>query len=618
MRKFSDVYITGVGHYLPGSKISNDEMDSFVGLINSQSDRIKRRILAENGIKTRHYAIDEEGQPKMSMAEMASQSVHEALRDAKVELKDIGTIATGTVSGDVIVPGFANMLQGELKAPPLETVSVNGICSSGMIALKAACEMVQSKEHSHALVNATEFPSRMFKKSRFAGAEQKVDFNAHFLRWMLSDGAGSFVLSEKPKNQGVSLKLNWIHTRSFSGDYPTCMSIGFGEDGHGKSYLDWNSVSEAEQKGFFYLRQDIRLLTNIFEVGFSEYLKLTKEGHIRPHDVDHLLCHYSSEKFSHTIKDLMKKSDVFIPEERWYSNLAVSGNTGSASIFIMLSEFLKEKTVQHGQKILLFVPESGRFTVSFALLEVVDNSTKTSLPLTDTEAPPLVPRIESQFPELFLSLSQIWSDYRSTVLRSTLCQKIFAKNISINDYQIWMSHWIPQVRQGAVWMREAIAHAPEELKGLTDLIETHATEEQFDFNVLYNDYKISGGTKPLDELTRTPGGDALNAYMMSMAKTQPLALLGGIFIIEGTGQKIIPSLLPFLKDTLSENLNIYRFLQYHGENDQNHLERWASAVEIALEFDKNLSQEIIQCAKNVAQLYLLQWMDISKKVSTHA
>ncbi len=67
MRSFSNVFVTGVGHFLPGPKINSDEMDHYVGLINSQSERIKRRILAENGIQTRHYCINENGEPKMSM-----------------------------------------------------------------------------------------------------------------------------------------------------------------------------------------------------------------------------------------------------------------------------------------------------------------------------------------------------------------------------------------------------------------------------------------------------------------------------------------------------------------------------------------------------------------------
>ena len=173
------------------------------------------------------------------------------------------------------------------------------------------------------------------------------------------------------------------------------------------------------------------------------------------------------------------------------------------------------------------------------------------------------------------------------------------------------------MRQGAVWMREAIAHAPVEVQNLTALIETHAGEEQFDFNILYNDYKMSGGTTPLDDLFRTPGGDALNAYMMSAARQNPLSLLGGIFIIEGTGQKIIPALLPYLKDSLQMNLSVFKFLQYHGENDQNHLRRWATAVEMALLYNPQLADQIVDCAKRVSQLYLMQWNDISQKIREH-
>ena len=36
-------------------------MDRYIGSINKMSARIKQRILAENGIRLRHYAIDMEG-----------------------------------------------------------------------------------------------------------------------------------------------------------------------------------------------------------------------------------------------------------------------------------------------------------------------------------------------------------------------------------------------------------------------------------------------------------------------------------------------------------------------------------------------------------------------------
>ena len=58
-----------------------------------------------------------------------------------------------------------------------------------------------------------------------------------------------------------------------------------------------------------------------------------------------------------------------IDEEKWYSNLYTCGNTGTASIFVMLEEFVRTHDIKPGQKILCHVPESGRCLNGFFLLE---------------------------------------------------------------------------------------------------------------------------------------------------------------------------------------------------------------------------------------------------------
>lgn len=176
------------------------------------------------------------------------------------------------------------------------------------------------------------------------------------------------------------------------------------------------------------------------------------------------------------------------------------------------------------------------------------------------------------------------------------------------DYQRWMKNWIPQVREGSVWMRTAIGNLSKEFEGIHELIEKHAGEEQYDFKVLFEDYKNAGGTKDIDELKRNAGGEELNAFMYEKARSNnPLGLLGGIFIIEGTGNKIIPTLLPFLKKSLGTQMNVFKFLEYHGENDVNHIKRWANAVEMALAIEPNAYNDILATAKKVAELYRKQW-----------
>ena len=58
---FNRVYLESAGYFMPGEPVSNDAMDSYIAPLNRMSSRIKSRILAENGIKHRYYAIDPEG-----------------------------------------------------------------------------------------------------------------------------------------------------------------------------------------------------------------------------------------------------------------------------------------------------------------------------------------------------------------------------------------------------------------------------------------------------------------------------------------------------------------------------------------------------------------------------
>jgi len=67
----------------------------------------------------------------------------------------------------------------------------------------------------------------------------------------------------------------------------------------------------------------------------------------------------------------MKKAGCDIPQDKWFTNLPYKGNTGSASIYIMLEELFNSNKIKKGEKILCYIPESGRFSTAFMLLEVV-------------------------------------------------------------------------------------------------------------------------------------------------------------------------------------------------------------------------------------------------------
>ncbi|MET0535722.1 MAG: beta-ketoacyl-ACP synthase III [Steroidobacter sp.] len=605
--RFDSVYVTSTGSFLPGAPISNDDIDQYIAPINAVSARIKRRILAENGIATRHYAIDAEGTTVHSNTQMAAKAIDHCLADAEVTLQDVTLLCTGSSGGDFAMPGFANMVQGELHAPPMMTSTHQGVCAAGMAALQHAASALELSDSGHALVAASEMPSRMFKRSRFAPRAYETDFDAHFLRWMLSDGAGACLLSTQPRSEGLSLKVQWIHNRSFSGDLPVCMQIGQTAERDGKSYLDYESLAEAETAGAFLLRQDIRLLPHLFELGIHEYVDLVRQGVFGPEEIDHFLCHYSSQKFAGVVEDLMQRAGLAIPRDRWYSNLTERGNTGAASIFIMLADFVRKRALHPGQRILCFVPESGRFSISFMLLEVVESAQREQV--TAISPPHEVTSASSTgAQQLIKELASVWHEYRSRAWRTRLIRKITTGEFTSDDYVRWMACWIPQVREGSRWMLAGVDNLDARYGALAALVRKHAGEERNDFKILFDDYRTAGGTVgTIEELRRNPGGEALNSYMHALAgEPNPIGLLGAIYIIEGTGQRIIPALLPLLQQQLDLPARAFRFLNYHGDNDVSHLARWLDAVEIAIELSPGCEQRIIDVARSTAELYVLQ------------
>ena len=263
-------YITRTHAHYPGPAIGNEQMDDYIAPLGQRCERMKRRILGENGILQRHYALDTHGRTVQGVAQMAAQAVRGVLPagEAWPEL-----LAAATTGGDVSAPGLASMVHGELGGPPLKTLSVAGICARSIQALDAAVSQLRGGQVSRAVVVASEMPSRLFKKSRVAQS-RSLSFDAHFLRWMLSDGAGAWALQDQPARDGLSLRVDLVHVKSFAGDYPTCMQVGQGEGNTGPGYLDFDSLAEAEAAGAYLLRQDIRQLPNLFDVAVHEYARL--------------------------------------------------------------------------------------------------------------------------------------------------------------------------------------------------------------------------------------------------------------------------------------------------------------------------------------------------------
>jgi 3-oxoacyl-[acyl-carrier-protein] synthase-3 len=376
MTELLDAYITGVGAFLPGEPVACEQMEDHLGRIHGRGSLLGRRALRWNGVQTRHYAIGADGVATHSNAGMCAKAVARALEDAALERDQLGFLAAATTQGDLLVPGHAAAVHGELGGGPLEIASFQSVCGSSLMAAKSAWLAVRAGEHATAAACAGEFSSRWFQPAFYEGtalvdAKGRLRAEADYLRFTLSDGAGAVVMEPRPRPGGGGLKVEFIDLVSLAHQYPPCMWAGASIETRDEPLASWSLLgpAAAHAAGSIALLQDFALLKQVIRAWVGVYLQKVDQGRIQPDRIDHLLCHYSAQSLREEIVSLLDKTAGMIPEEKWFSNLPTVGNIGSASIWVMLEAFLRSGRLKPGEKVLCVVPESGRAFVGFMLLE---------------------------------------------------------------------------------------------------------------------------------------------------------------------------------------------------------------------------------------------------------
>ncbi len=185
---------------------------------------------------------------------------------------------------------------------------------------------------------------------------------------------GNSVFMQYKKNEdGISLRVDWIEGVSYANEMETCMYAG-GEkqpDGSLKGFMDFTS-EEIKNRSIFSIKQDIKLLSdNIVPLGGAKIKEIFERRGLETTDVDYFMPHISSDFFKSKIFELMEIYGKGVPYERWFINLSTMGNVGAASAYLMVHELFKSGRLKKGERLLLLVPESGRFSYMYAMLTAV-------------------------------------------------------------------------------------------------------------------------------------------------------------------------------------------------------------------------------------------------------
>jgi 3-oxoacyl-[acyl-carrier-protein] synthase-3 len=457
---------------------------------------------------------------------------------------------------------------------------------------------------------------------------------------MLSDGAGAFLVQDHPNPSGISLKIEWIELISHANAYPVCMYAGTEDETAQKSWMDYPSYRQAAEAGAINLRQNIRLLDNVIKLGVEGWLKLIELGRVQPDDIDWLLCHYSSHFFRGQIVELLEKAGCMIPEDKWFTNLYTRGNTGCASIYLMLEELFHSGNLQPGQKIFCFVPESGRFTTAYMMLSVVGGEERgvrgeeaegsrqereggvgswelgvgrvegaEGAELTHPSSLIPHPSEEPVSAYLLRQLALVWLKFEREIRSVPIVRKLHRGEFTVDDYKAMLRNLRPQVVEGARWIARAASNMTD--FRLRSTFIGHAQDEHRDYQMLERNYvSIGGALEEIVNAEKNIGSEALSAFIFHQASREnPVDLLGSMFIIEGLGNNLAGQWAAKIQQTLGLKDEQVSFLGYHSANDEAHLGKLNELIN-AEWMTTEIAQRIVKTAQVTARLYLLQLEEI--------
>ena len=305
--------IVGTGHSYPEGILTNADLEKTV---ETSDDWITSRT----GIKQRRKAG-----PGEYTSQFAVRAARQAIERAGLQPSDIDLLLCATVTPDQILPSTGCLIQAELGAHNAAAMDVVAACSGFLYGLTLANTMVQTGQSRYALVIGAEILT------------QYVDYTDRQTCVLFGDGAGAAVLAPVDGDRGI------LATRIKSdGRYEEQLySPG------GGTRRPPTAETLACGDHFFKMKGN-----ELFKVAVRSMAEVSREvleeAGLTAEDVSLFIPHQANQRITDAVANKLNVDDA-----RVYSNIAMHGNTSSASIPIALDECVEAGLIKKDDLILL-------------------------------------------------------------------------------------------------------------------------------------------------------------------------------------------------------------------------------------------------------------------------
>jgi len=305
--------ILGTGHSYPEGILTNADLEKIV-------DTTDEWIMSRTGIKQRRKAA-----PGEYTSQFAVRASLEAIERAGIDAADIDLIMCATVTPDQILPSTACLIQAQLGASKAAAMDIVAACSGFVYGLSLADAMIRGGQAKYVLVIGAEILTRY------------VDYTDRATCVLFGDGAGAAIVGPAAGDSGI------LATKIRSdGRYEEQL---YAPGGGTKGGFTAETIARGDH--FFKMKGN-----EVFKVAVRSMADISRnvlcQAGLKTEDVSLFIPHQANQRITDAVANNLNVDQSLV-----YSNIAMNGNTSSASIPIGLDECVEAGRVKKGDVVLL-------------------------------------------------------------------------------------------------------------------------------------------------------------------------------------------------------------------------------------------------------------------------
>ncbi len=319
MNNLYSVGISGLGSCVPDNVVTNDDLSK---IVDTSDEWIKTRT----GIRQRRIA-----DKNTATSDLCTEAAKRAIKDAKIDSKDIDLILIATVTPDMAFPSTACIVQKNIGADNAAAFDISVGCSGFLYGLAIGSNFIATGAYKTVLVIGSEVLSKI------------LDWEDRSTCVLFGDGAGACILQRCENGSGI-------------------LSYDLGADGASGHFLTqpaggsrMPASHETIDERLHYVHMDggevFKFAVRAMERASLEALK---KANMNLEDIDFLVPHQANIRIINSAAKRLK-----VPKERVYVNLDKYGNVSSASIPMALDEAYHKDLIKKDDVVLLVAFGAG-------------------------------------------------------------------------------------------------------------------------------------------------------------------------------------------------------------------------------------------------------------------